>query len=51
MTQRAGMLVLGVALDLGIRGTEKNGLIQEKFAKLRLNISFNEFWFMKRKIN
>lgn len=30
-------LLLGVAFDLGIRGTEKNGLIQEKYAKIRLN--------------
>lgn len=51
MTQRAGDLLLGVAFDLGIRGTENNGLIREKFAKLRVNIAFKEFWFMKRKIN
>lgn len=51
MTQRAGDLLLGIAFDLGIRGTESNGLIQEKFAKLRINIAFKEFWFMKRKIN
>lgn len=49
--QRGGALMLGVGFDLGIRGSEKNGLIQEKFAKVRLSISFNEFWFMKRKIN
>lgn len=48
---RNGELLLGVAFDLGIRGTEKNGLIQEKFAKLRINIAFKEGWFMKRKIN
>ena len=44
-------LLLGIALDFGVRGTEKNGLVQEKFAKLRINIAFKEFWFMKRKIN
>jgi len=44
-------LLLGIAFDLGIRGTEKNGLIQEKYAKLRLNIAFKEGWFMKAKIN
>jgi hypothetical protein len=48
---RTGELLLGVALDLGIRGTEKNGLIQEKYAKLRVSITFKEFWFMKQKIN
>lgn len=44
-------LLLGVALDFGVRGTEKDGLVREKFAKLRINIAFKEFWFMKRKIN
>lgn len=48
---RAGNLLLGIAFDMGIRGTEKNGLIQEKFVKLRVNIAFKEFWFMKSKIN
>lgn len=48
---RNGELLLGVAFDLGIRGTERNGLIQEKFAKVRVNIAFKEGWFMKRKIN
>ncbi len=51
ISQRAGELLLGIAFDLGIRGTEKNGLIQEKYAKLRVNIAFKELWFMKRKIN
>ncbi len=51
ISQRAGELLLGIAFDLGIRGTEKNGLIQEKYAKLRVNSAFKELWFMKRKIN
>lgn len=50
MTLRSELL-LGVALDFGLRGTEKNGLIQEKFAKLRVNIAFKERWFVKQKIN
>lgn len=44
-------LLLGVAFDLGIRGTKQNGLIQEKYAKIRINIAFKEGWFMKRKID
>lgn len=44
-------LLLGVNFDFGIRGSEKNGLIQEKFGKIRVNIAFKEGWFMKRKIN
>lgn len=43
-------LLLGIAFDLGLRGTETNGLIQEKYAKVRINIAFKEGWFMKRKI-
>lgn len=48
---RNGELTLGIAADLGIRGTKQNGLIQEKYAKLRINIGFKEGWFMKRKID
>lgn len=48
---RTGSLLLGVAFDFGIRGTEESGLIQEKFGKIRVNIAFKESWFMKRKIN
>ena len=44
-------LLLGVNFDFGVRGSEKNGLIQEKFGKIRINIAFKEGWFMKRKIN
>lgn len=49
---RAGNeLLLGIALDLGIRGTEQAKLVMERYAKLRINIAFKELWFMKRKIN
>lgn len=51
VTKRFDNLLLGIAFDLGIRGTENNGLLQEKFAKIRVNIAFKEFWFLKRKIN
>ncbi|MCC8173173.1 MAG: hypothetical protein LIO65_01900, partial [Odoribacter sp.] len=47
---QSSSLLLGVAFDLGIRGVKSNGLIQEKYAKIRLNITFKEGWFMKRKI-
>lgn len=43
-------LLLGLAFDLGIRGLQQKGLIQEKYAKLRVNIAFKEGWFAKRKI-
>ena len=47
---RNSELLLVVAFDFGIRGTEVEGLIQEKFGKVRINIAFKEGWFMKRKI-
>lgn len=47
---RNSELLLGVAFDFGIRGTESKGLVQEKFGKIRINIAFKEGWFIKRKI-
>lgn len=44
-------LMLGVAVDLGMRGTHRNNQILEKYAKLRINIAFKEIWFMKAKIH
>lgn len=44
-------LLLGIAFDFGVRGTEANGLIRENFGKIRINIAFKEGWFMKRKID
>lgn len=43
-------LMLGLAIDLGMRGTHRNNQILEKYAKLRINIAFKEIWFMKNKI-
>ncbi|MGL5682319.1 MAG: hypothetical protein ACRDDZ_04585 [Marinifilaceae bacterium] len=44
-------LNIGVAVDLGIRGTENQGLIQEKYGKIRLNFALKELWFKKQQIN
>ena len=44
-------LMLGIAVDLGVRGTHQNNQIMEKYVKLRINIAFKELWFMKAKIN
>ena len=44
-------LMLGVAVDFGVRGTHRNNQIMEKYVKLRINIAFKELWFMKAKIN
>ncbi|GHV65690.1 membrane protein [Bacteroidia bacterium] len=43
-------LLLGIAFDYGIRGTQENGLIREQYGKIRLNVAFKETWFAKRKI-
>ena len=42
--------LLGLAADLGFRGTKANGLMLEQYAKIRINLAFKERWFMKRKI-
>lgn len=52
LAQQTGhSLLLGIAADIGMRGTEADGLVREVYAKLRLHIAFKEFWFMKRRIN
>jgi len=38
-----------VALELGKRGTESNGLIRENFLKFTVGMSLNDKWFIKRK--
>ncbi len=40
---------LHVALELGRRGTEDNGLIRENFFRFALGISLNDRWFVKRR--
>jgi hypothetical protein len=40
---------LHLALDLGKRGTETNGLVRENFFRFSLGISLNDKWFVKRK--
>ena len=51
VTQRGGELFLGITLDMGIRGTEQVKLVKEKYAKLKIDLAFKEFWFIKRKIH
>ena len=38
-----------IGFELGQRGTLENNLIKEQFGRIILNISFNEFWFFKRR--
>ncbi|HPS46521.1 MAG TPA: hypothetical protein PKZ21_05055 [Bacteroidales bacterium] len=38
-----------IGFELGQRGTLENNLIKEQFGRIILNVSFNEFWFFKRR--
>jgi hypothetical protein len=40
---------LNTALDIGQRGTIKNGLAREFYVKFTLGVSLNDIWFIKRK--
>lgn len=40
---------LHLAMELGRRGTETNGLVRENFFRFHLGISLNDRWFVKRK--
>jgi len=41
-----------IVLEIGQRGTEKNGLIKERFVNIGFTVSYRDFWFTKgRKYN
>lgn len=40
-----------IGFELGQRGTLENNLIKEQFGRIILNVSFNEFWFFKRRFD
>jgi hypothetical protein len=42
---------VNIGLELGSLGTVKKGLIKENYLSLRIGLSLNDRWFMKRKIN
>lgn len=41
--------MLNIAFEMGKNGTLSNGLIQEKFYALSLNLSLQDIWFLKKK--
>lgn len=41
--------VINLALELGQNGSGKNGLFQERFCTLHIDVSLKEEWFKKRK--
>ncbi len=40
---------LHASLEIGKRGTTKNGLLLESFSKFNIGLTFNDRWFIKRK--
>ena len=42
---------VNIGLELGSLGTTKAGLIRENYFSLRVGLSLNDRWFLKRKIN
>ncbi len=42
---------VNVSFQSGIRGSNKNILVQDNFNTLNINLSFSDIWFQKRKIN
>ncbi|MGB1450075.1 MAG: hypothetical protein ACPG8F_09600 [Flavobacteriaceae bacterium] len=47
----SGYSNLNVGLELGERGINTDGLIKERFWALRVGVSLNDLWFIKRKYN
>jgi len=43
--------VVNVALELGQAGSLKNGLLRENFVNLHLDLSFKDWWFVKKRYN
>ena len=42
---------LNLAVEIGKRGTTDANLVEEKFANLKMSLSLNDRWFVKRKYN
>jgi hypothetical protein len=42
---------VNIGLELGSLGTAKAGLVKENYFSVRVGLSLNDKWFLKRKIN
>ncbi|MCF6350926.1 MAG: hypothetical protein L3J23_07860 [Flavobacteriaceae bacterium] len=42
---------INLGIDIGQRGEKRNNLIKENYINFRLNLSFTDKWFKKRKLN
>jgi long-subunit fatty acid transport protein len=40
-----------IGFEFGQKGTTTNGLVKEKYFNIRIGLSFNDRWFVKRKYN
>ena len=50
-TNVSGYSNLNVGLELGQRGVDTGGLVKENFWAVRVGLSLNDLWFIKRKYN
>ena len=46
-----GFSNINLGFEVGKRGTKNAGLIQEDFFSIRLGLSLNDRWFVKKKYN
>ena len=42
---------INVAAEIGKKGTKKNGLVLENYARLNFSMSLYDLWFVKRKFD
>ena len=42
---------MNIAFEIGKRGTTKQNLVKENFMNLKMSLSLNDRWFIKRKYN
>jgi hypothetical protein len=46
-----GLSKINLGLELGKKGTNSNGLIEENYVNLTVGLSLSDLWFIKRKID
>ncbi len=42
---------VNISAEIGRRGTKKDNLIEEKYAKINLSVNLHDFWFIKRRFD
>ena len=47
----AGLSNANVGFELSQRGTKESGMVKESIASLRIGLSLNDIWFIKRRYN